>query len=55
MLCSENQNVINSFQNKEKLTQQWKESVIILIYKKGDKTDSRNYRGTLLLTVTHKI
>jgi hypothetical protein len=28
---------------KEELPQQWKESVIVPIYKKGDKTDCNNY------------
>jgi hypothetical protein len=34
---------INSFWNKEELPQQGKESGIVPIYKKGDKTDSSNY------------
>jgi hypothetical protein len=29
--------------NKEKLPQQWKESIIVPIYKKGNKTDYNNY------------
>jgi hypothetical protein len=31
--------------NKEEFPQQWKESIILPIYKKGDKTDCNNYRG----------
>jgi hypothetical protein len=31
------------------LPQQWKESVIVPIYKKGDKTDCNNYWGISLL------
>jgi hypothetical protein len=38
--------------NKEELPQQWKESIVVPIHKKGDKTDSSNYRGTSLLS-TH--
>jgi hypothetical protein len=34
---------------------QWKESIIIPVCKKGDKTDCSNYRGTSLLSTTYKI
>jgi hypothetical protein len=37
-LCSEIHKLICSVQNKE-LPQQWKESIIIPIHKKGDKTN----------------
>jgi hypothetical protein len=30
--------IINSIWNKEELPDQWKESIIVQIYKKGDKT-----------------
>jgi len=47
--------IINSVRNKKKLPQQWKESVVVPIHKKGDKTDCSNYRGMSLLTTTYKI
>jgi hypothetical protein len=40
--------LINSVWNKEELPDQWKESIIVPVHKKGDKTDSNNYRGNLL-------
>jgi hypothetical protein len=40
---------INCIWNKEELPEQWKESVIVPIYKKGDKTDCSNYRGISLI------
>jgi hypothetical protein len=36
--------LICSIWNKEELPQQWKESINLPIYKKGDKTDCNNYR-----------
>jgi len=39
----------------EEFPEEWKESVIIPIYKKGDKTDYNNYRGIPLLPTTCKI
>jgi hypothetical protein len=42
--------LINSIWNKEELPDQRKESIIVPIHKKGDKTDCNNYRGISLLS-----
>jgi hypothetical protein len=41
-LCSEMHRLICSVWNKEELPQQWKESIIVPVYKKADKTDCNN-------------
>jgi hypothetical protein len=33
---------INSIWNKEELPEQWKESIVVPVYMKGDKTDCSN-------------
>jgi hypothetical protein len=53
ILRSEIRKLINSIWNKKELTNQWKESIIIPIYKKGDKTDCSNYCGISLLLTSH--
>ena len=40
---------------KEMLPEQWKESIIVPIYKKGEKTNCTNYRGISLLLTSYKI
>jgi hypothetical protein len=47
--------LICSIWNKEELPQQRKESIIVRIYKKGDKTDCTNYRGISLLSTAYEI
>jgi hypothetical protein len=55
MLRYEIHELINSIWNKEDLTDQWNESIIVAIYKKSDKIDWNNYRGISLLTTSYKI
>jgi hypothetical protein len=55
MLLSVIHKLINSVWNKEELPDQWKESIIVPVHKKGDKTDCSNYRGILLLSTSCKV
>jgi hypothetical protein len=52
---SENHKIINFIWNKKELPEQWKESIIVPIYKQSDKTDCSNYQDISLLTTTYKI
>ena len=52
---SENHELIKSMWNKEELPEEWKELIIVPIYKKGGKTDCSNYKGISLLLNTYKI
>jgi hypothetical protein len=54
-LCSEIQKLMCSKWNKEELPQQCKESIIVPMRKKGDKTDCNNYQGISLLSTAYKI
>jgi hypothetical protein len=54
-LYSEMHRRICSIRNKEELPQQWKESIIVPIYRKDDKTDRNNYRGISLLSTAYKM
>ena len=47
--------LITSIWKKEKLSEEWKESIIVPIHTKGDKTDFSNYKGISLLPTTYKI
>jgi hypothetical protein len=44
--------LIISIWNKEELPEEWKESIIVPVYKKGDCS---SYRGISLLPTTYKI
>jgi hypothetical protein len=47
--------LIISVWNKEELPEEWKESDIVPMHKKGDKTGCNNYRSISLLPTTYKI
>jgi hypothetical protein len=47
--------LIISIWNKEELPEEWRESIIVPIYKEGDKTDCNNYRGISLFPTTYNI
>jgi len=47
--------LIISIWNKENMPKEWKESIIVPVYKKGDKTDCNEYRGISLFSTTYKI
>jgi hypothetical protein len=55
IIRSEIRKRIISIWNKEELPEEWKESVIVSIYKKGDETDCSNYRGISLLSTAYRI
>jgi hypothetical protein len=48
------QKFTNLIWNKEELPKVWKESISVPTYRKGDKTDCRNYRAVSLLPTTYK-
>jgi hypothetical protein len=54
-MLSEIHKLFNSIWNKEEQLEEWKESIIVPIYKKSDKTDCSNYRGMSLLLNAYKI
>jgi len=54
-ICCAIHKLIISIWNKGELPEEWKESIIVPIYKKGGKTDCNNYRGISLLPTTYKL
>jgi len=54
IFCVEIHKLIVSIWNKEEMLEEWKESIIVPIYKKGDKTYCRKYRGVSFCEVCTK-
>ena len=54
-ICLEIHKLITSNWKKEKVPEEWKESIVVPIHKKVDKTNCNNYRGISLLPTTYKI
>jgi hypothetical protein len=55
ILLSETHKLVNSVWNKEELPDQWKESIIVPIHKRTNKTYCNNYRGISLLSISNTI
>jgi hypothetical protein len=51
ILLSAIHKLINCIFNKEELPDQWKESIIVPVHKKGAKTFCNNYHGISLLSI----
>jgi hypothetical protein len=54
-LWSEIHKLINSILNKGEFPDQWKESVIVPVHKKGDKSDCSNFCGISVLSTPYRI
>jgi hypothetical protein len=54
-ICLEIHKLTNSVWNKEELPEELKESIIVPIYNKGNKTDCINCRGISRLPATYRI
>jgi len=52
---SEIHTLFNSISNREKLSETRKDSIMVPIYKKGDKTNCSKYRGTSIFPATFKV
>jgi hypothetical protein len=54
ILLSEIHKLIYSVWNKEELPDQWKESIVVPVHKKGDKIGCNNYHAISLLSTSYK-
>jgi len=54
-ICFDIHKLVNSVWNKEELSEEWKDLIIIPISEKGEKTDCSNYRSMSLFSTTYKL
>jgi hypothetical protein len=54
-LLSEIHKLVRFIWNKEELPHQWKESTVVPVHRRCDRTDCNNYRGISLLSTSYKI
>lgn len=54
-LVDEIHTLFNKIYEKMELPEQWKQSITIPVFKKGDKMDPQNYRGISLLSTVSKV
>lgn len=54
-LTSELTKFINKIIQESRIPEEWRTSIMILLFKKGEKTDPNNYRGINLLCTTLKL
>ncbi|CAG9841192.1 unnamed protein product [Diabrotica balteata] len=47
--------LFNKILKEKRIPNNWKESVTIILYKKGDKADIKNYRPITLLNAMYKL
>jgi hypothetical protein len=55
IIRSDNRKLISPIWNKKELPEEWKESIIVPLYKKDDKTDCSNNRSISFLSTTCRI
>lgn len=54
-MLTELHNLITNIWRRECIPDEWRESIITPVFKKGDRSDCNNYRGISLLSVGYKV
>ena len=55
ILAEKLQKLFCSIWSQERFPQEWQDSVILPVFKKGDRTECKNYRGISLMSIAAKI